>query len=132
MSMVDGIRIVCRGDGNQYQFHIKHNDFDNVSFYFANFNTSKEWSTIEIPWNQFHMNHKARDIGAAQPINFQVTQYGVGIEKPVENNQKFWLEIDRFELYAGNKTLASIRKNSTSKSDNTTSSTSKDEQIVKM
>lgn len=75
--MTNGIRFCTRGDGNTYQIQLKHNDFDNITFYFASFKTTTEWNQIDIPWSAFHANSRARDVGVSLPETSQLNQIGM-------------------------------------------------------
>lgn len=110
--MTQGVRFRTRGDNKTYQIQIKHNDFDNITFYFATFRAMPEWHQIDIPWRAFHANVRARDVGASTPDTFQTSQIGnnwsiyfiywlgFGIEKQLNEKESFWLEMDQLRAYS--------------------------------
>ncbi len=79
-----GIAMECKGDGRNYQFQMKLQDFDTFSFYYAEFPTVKgEWTTVELKWSDFHLNRYGRDFGKADRLDNQLDKIhaiGVGVE----------------------------------------------------
>jgi hypothetical protein len=53
--------IKLKGDGKTYQFRIKTSNSDNYS-YVISFETSKEWQTIEIPFNNMYPAFRGRKL----------------------------------------------------------------------
>ena len=84
-----------KGDGKTYQFRIKQSARDYASYIYE-FETTTDWMTIEIPFNEMYPGFRGRKLN--QP-NFQGQQmeeiaFLIGNKK----EQSFELLIDKIEL----------------------------------
>jgi hypothetical protein len=50
-----------KGDGKNYQFRVKTNRSDDASYVFE-FETTKEWMTIDIPFNKMQPQYRGRKL----------------------------------------------------------------------
>lgn len=87
--------IKLKGDGKAYQFRIKENDSDYFS-YVVSFETSKDWETIEIPFNTMHPAFRGRKLDAANygGKHMEMIAFLIGNKKA----EAFSLEIDSIIL----------------------------------
>ena len=68
LSQITGVRLEVRGDQRTYQFRLRQNDrFDGVAWR-AEFNTTEEWQTLELPFNQFVPVFRGRRVPEAGPV----------------------------------------------------------------
>jgi len=62
------VRIQVRGDGRTYQFRIRHDGrFDAVSWR-AEFTTSSDWQTLDLPLDEFIPVFRGRRVPSAGPV----------------------------------------------------------------
>lgn len=87
--------IKLKGDGKTYQFRIKENDSEYYS-YVTSFETSKDWETIEIPFNSMYPAFRGRKLDAANYTGEQMDMIAflIGNKKA----EAFNLEIDSIIL----------------------------------
>ena len=87
--------IKLKGDGKTYQFRIKENNSDYYS-YVTSFETSKDWETIEIPFNSMYPAFRGRKLDAANYSGEQMEMIAflIGNKKA----EAFNLEIDSIIL----------------------------------
>ena len=89
------IKLRIKGDGKTYQFRIKTNSRDYASYIYE-FETTKDWMTIEIPFSKLYPSFRGRRLN--QP-NFEgeflsEIAFLIGNKTP----QEFQLLIDSIEL----------------------------------
>jgi hypothetical protein len=89
------VSLRVKGDGLTYQFRIKENASDYFAFV-ATFETSKEWKTIEIPFNTMYPAFRGKKLNAPDFTGQQMEM----IAFLIGNNkaQPFNLEIDKITL----------------------------------
>ena len=87
--------IKLKGDGKTYQFRIKKNNEDEHS-YIASFVTSKNWETIEIPFDSMYPAYRGRklDIPNYKGKQMEMIAFLIGNKKA----EAFNLEIDSIIL----------------------------------
>lgn len=68
LSGATSVRIQVRGDGRTYQFRLRHDGrFDGISWR-AEFTTSGDWQTLELPLDQFIPVFRGRRVADAGPV----------------------------------------------------------------
>lgn len=87
--------IKVKGDGKTYQFRIKSNTDDKHSYIF-NFNTYKDWTTIEIPFNTMYPSYRGKLLKLPNYSGEQMTQIAFLIGNKKE--ESFKLEIASITL----------------------------------
>ncbi|AXG71702.1 Complex I intermediate-associated protein 30 (CIA30) [Kordia sp. SMS9] len=87
--------IHLKGDGKTYQFRLKENRNDRHS-YIAEFKTSGEWETIEIPLNSLYPSFRGRklDIGNFSANQLEELGFLIGNKK----EESFHLELETIAL----------------------------------
>ncbi|MDA9343903.1 CIA30 family protein [Algibacter sp.] len=87
--------IKLKGDGKTYQFRIKENESDYYS-YVTSFETSKDWETIEIPFNSMYPAFRGRKLDSSNYSGEQMEMIAflIGNKKA----EAFNLEIDSIIL----------------------------------
>ena len=87
--------IRIKGDGKSYQLRIKSNNSDYFS-YVTSFNTSGDWETISIPFNQMYPAFRGRKLDAENypGKKMEMIAFLIGNKKA----ETFKLEIDMIEL----------------------------------
>lgn len=69
LSRATMVRIQVRGDGRKYQFRIRHDGrFDGVSWR-AEFTSSRDWQTLELPLDEFIPVFRGRRVPSAGPVD---------------------------------------------------------------
>ena len=62
------VRVQVRGDGRKYQFRIRHSGgFDGVSWR-AEFTSSSDWQTLDLPLDEFKPVFRGRGVPSAGPV----------------------------------------------------------------
>lgn len=79
------IRIRLKGDGNPYQFRVKHDRKEYYS-YTTQFETSGEWQTLEIPLVNLYPSFRGRrlDLPNFNHITLEELRFLIGNKKPQE------------------------------------------------
>ncbi len=95
---ISGYSKVCiklKGDGKSYQFRIKKSNEDYYS-YVTSFETSKDWETIEIPFNTMYPAFRGRKLDAPNYAgeHMEMIAFLIGNKKA----ESFNLEIDSIVL----------------------------------
>ncbi len=87
--------IKLKGDGKTYQFRIKKSNSDYYS-YVTSFETSKDWETIEIPFNTMYPAFRGRKLDAQNYAgeHIEMIAFLIGNKKA----ESFNLEIDSIIL----------------------------------
>ena len=87
--------LYLKGDGNTYQFRIKTNKSDYYA-YVAEFNTTSNWSTIEIPFDTMYPSFRGQRLDAPNYPGKLIEEISflIGNKKEVS----FKLEIGRITL----------------------------------
>ncbi len=68
VSNAGGVRLEVRGDGRTYQFRLRQDEgFDGVAWR-AEFATTGEWQTVNLPFNAFEPVFRGRRVPAAGPL----------------------------------------------------------------
>lgn len=68
LSSATGVRLHLRGDGRTYQFRLRQDDrFDGIAWR-AEFSTSGEWQTVELPFHEFVPVFRGRRVPDAGPV----------------------------------------------------------------
>ena len=93
------VRIEVRGDGRSYQFRIRQDDrFDGIAWS-APFDTSPDWSEVELPLSDFEPVFRGRSVPQAGPVvPERISQ--VGFLLADKNPGPFSLEVRSIELLA--------------------------------
>ena len=89
------IKLRIKGDGKTYQFRLKKHQADDASYIYE-FETTKDWMTIEIPFSEMYPRFRGRRL---QRPNFEgdyISEIAFLIGNKKE--QEFQLLIDRIEL----------------------------------
>lgn len=69
LSAATGVRLEVRGDGRTYQFRLRQDGrFDGVAWR-AEFSTSGEWQTIDLPFTEFEPVFRGRPVREAGPVS---------------------------------------------------------------
>ncbi|WP_445381300.1 CIA30 family protein [Robiginitalea sp. IMCC43444] len=89
------IRIRLKGDGNAYQFRIKHSSQTYYS-YTCSFETNGEWEEVVLPFKDFYPVFRGRELDLPNFDQEQIEEltFLIANKKP----QSFRLVIDRIEL----------------------------------
>lgn len=89
------IKILLKGDGNNYQLRIKKNKDDYFS-YVANFKTSNNWETIEIKFSEMQPRFRGNSLNMPNfsSNSFEEIAFLIGNKKA----QDFKLEIDKIYI----------------------------------
>lgn len=79
------IRIRLKGDGNPYQFRVKH-DRNEYYSYTTQFETTGEWQTVEIPLANLHPSFRGRrlDLPNFDHDTIEELRFLIGNKKPQE------------------------------------------------
>ena len=65
---MQGVRLDVRGDGRTYQFRLRQSGrFDGVAWR-AEFETSNDWQTVELPFGDFKPVFRGRSVPQAGPV----------------------------------------------------------------
>lgn len=93
------VRLEVRGDGRRYQFRIRQDDrFDGVAWS-APFDTSPDWSAVELPLAGFEPVFRGRSVPQAGPVvPERISQ--VGFLLADKNPGPFSLEVRSIEFLA--------------------------------
>jgi monofunctional biosynthetic peptidoglycan transglycosylase len=91
------VRLKVRGDGRSYQFRIRQDDrFDGIAWS-ALFDSSPDWSTIELPLSDFKPVFRGRSVPQAGPVvPERISQ--VGFLLADKNPGPFSLEVRSIEF----------------------------------
>lgn len=84
------VKLLLKGDGKQYQLRIKTNANDYYS-YVASFNTTNEWTTIEIPFDKMYPSFRGQTLDAPNYPGKQIEEIAFLIGNKKE--EAFKLEI---------------------------------------
>lgn len=89
------IKILLKGDGNDYQLRIKKNKDDYFS-YVATFKTSNDWETIEIKFSEMEPRFRGNSLNMSNfsSNSFEEIAFLIGNKKA----QDFKLEIDKIYI----------------------------------
>ena len=91
------VLLEVRGDGRSYQCRIRQSGrFDGVAWR-ANFETSKEWRTVELPYAEFRPVFRGRSVPQAGPV-VPTTIQQIGFLLADKQPGPFELEIRRIEF----------------------------------
>ena len=84
-----------KGDGKNYQFRIKSKKRDYANFVYS-FKTSKDWMTVEIPFNEMHPEYRGRKLDMPNYSGETIEEiiFLIGNKK----EESFKLLIDKIEL----------------------------------
>ena len=91
----NSIAIRLKGDGLTYQFRVKSNKYDQLS-YVHKFQTSGEWEWINIPLNEMNPTWRGRTV--KMPGYASQTMEGIAILIGNNKPEEFRLEIDQIVL----------------------------------
>lgn len=92
------IRLTLKGDGNAYQFRVKHNRWYEYA-YVHEFETTGDWQEITIPLEEMYPIYRGRRLNRANfnHSSLQEVSFLIGNGRP----QEFRLLIDNIELIPG-------------------------------
>lgn len=96
-SGTDRVLLEVRGDGRTYQFRLRQSGrFDGVAWR-AEFETSNEWRTVELPFGNFEPVFRGRSVPEAGPVvPDDVRQIGFMLAD--KQPGPFWLEVRNIEF----------------------------------
>jgi hypothetical protein len=89
------VSIRIKGDGNTFQCRVKTNAADQYS-YVAVFNTTAEWTTVEIPFNSMYPSFRGQKLATSNYPGMQMEEISFLIAN--KKAGRFTLEIDRIWL----------------------------------
>jgi len=94
------VRLEVRGDGRTYQFRLRQSGrFDGVAWR-AEFSSTEEWQTVEIPYADFEPVFRGRSVPQAGPVVPADIQQ-IGFLLADKQPGSFWMEVRKIEFLTG-------------------------------